>query len=159
MTPDTGQIDQLDVKLIEALREDPRVGLLEIARRVGVARGTVQARLARLEARGGLPGSGPEVEAARMGYPIAAFVFVELNQGRLTEAAEAARAVPEGLEGDAVSGQQDLIGRGAAGGRGQQVLARRGARAPPDPLKGVTKGVGAGRAPPADPAPLRVPAQ
>jgi DNA-binding Lrp family transcriptional regulator len=111
MTPDTGQIDQLDVKLIEALREDPRVGLLEIARRVGVARGTVQARLSKLEARGVITGYGPEVEPARMGYPIAAFVFVELNQGRLGEAAEAARACPEVLEVDAVSGQQDLICR------------------------------------------------
>jgi DNA-binding Lrp family transcriptional regulator len=46
-----------------------------------------------------------------MGYPIAAFVFVELNQGRLAEAAEAARACPEVLEVDAVSGDQDLICR------------------------------------------------
>src|SRR3954452_17347851 len=111
VAPETGQIDQLDVKLIEALREDPRVGLLEIARRVGVARGTVQARLAKLEARGGVTGDRPEGEPANMGYPIAAVVFVELHQGRLTEAAEAARAVPEVLEVDAVSGQQDLICR------------------------------------------------
>src|SRR5690242_6509580 len=95
MTPGSGQIDQLDVRLIEALRDDPRVGLLEIARRVGVARGTVQARLRKLEERGVVTGYGPEIEPARMGYPIAAFVFVELNQGRLAEAAEAARAVPK----------------------------------------------------------------
>ena len=76
MPPDTGQIDQLDGQLIKALREDPRVGLLEIARRVGVARGTVQARLAKLEARGVITGYGPEVEPAAMGYPIAAFVLM-----------------------------------------------------------------------------------
>jgi DNA-binding Lrp family transcriptional regulator len=111
MAPETGQIDQLDVQLIEALRADPRVGLLEIARRVGVARGTIQARLSKLEARGVITGYGPEVEPSKMGYPISAFVFVELNQGRLAEAAEAARAVPEVLEVDAVSGQQDLICR------------------------------------------------
>jgi DNA-binding Lrp family transcriptional regulator len=111
MVPETGQIDQLDVTLIEALREEPRVGLLEIARRVGVARGTVQARLKKLEQRGVITGYGPEVEPAKMGYPISAFVFVELNQGRLTEAADAARACPEVLEVDAVSGQQDLICR------------------------------------------------
>jgi DNA-binding Lrp family transcriptional regulator len=111
VAPETGQIDQLDVKLIEALRQDPRVGLLEIARRVGVARGTVQARLAKLEQRGVITGYGPEIEPTKMGYPIAAFVFVELNQGRLAEAAEAARAVPEVLEVDAVSGDQDLICR------------------------------------------------
>ena len=111
MAPDTGHIDQLDVDLIEALRAEPRVGLLEISRRLGVARGTVQARLHKLEQRGVVTGYGPEIEPAKMGYPISAFVFVELNQGRLAEAAEAARAVPEVLEVDAVSGQQDLICR------------------------------------------------
>jgi DNA-binding Lrp family transcriptional regulator len=109
MAAKDGQIDQLDVDLIEALRADPRVGLLEIARRVGVARGTVQARLTKLETRGVITGYGPEIEPSAMGYPIAAFVFVELNQGRLEEAVAAARGVPEVLEVDAVSGQQDLI--------------------------------------------------
>jgi DNA-binding Lrp family transcriptional regulator len=108
---DTGQIDQLDARLIAALREAPRVGLLEISRRIGVARGTVQARLAKLEARGVITGYGPEVEPRAMGYPIHAFVFVELNQGRLPEAAEVVSAVPEVLEVDAVSGPQDLVCR------------------------------------------------
>src|SRR5258707_161651 len=105
MSPNTGHIDQLDARLIEALRADPRVGLLEIARRVGVARGTVQARMAKLEARGVITGYGPEIEPHAMGYPISAFVFVELNQGRLEDAAEAARAVPDVLEGDASAGR------------------------------------------------------
>ena len=114
MASNTGQIDQLDGRLIEALRADPRVGLLEIARRLGVARGTVQARLAKLEARGVITGYGPEVEPGAMGYPISAFVVVELNQGRLAEAAEFLASVPEVLEADAVSGPQDLICRIAA---------------------------------------------
>ena len=111
MADATGHIDQLDADLIDALRADPRVGLLEIARRLGVARGTVQARLAKLEQRGVITGYGPEIEPAKMGYPIAAFVFVQLRQGRLAEAAAAARAVPEVLEVDAVSGVEDLICR------------------------------------------------
>jgi DNA-binding Lrp family transcriptional regulator len=49
-------IDELDARLIETLHENPRVGLLEVARRLGVARGTVQARLAKLEARGVITG-------------------------------------------------------------------------------------------------------
>jgi DNA-binding Lrp family transcriptional regulator len=39
-------IDSLDARLIATLRANPRVGLLEVARQLGVARGTVQARLA-----------------------------------------------------------------------------------------------------------------
>src|SRR3954447_24369253 len=81
-------IDELDARLIAALREQPRVGLLEISRRLGVARGTVQARLAQLEARGGVSGHGPEVDPSAMGYPISAFMLIELTQGRLAEAVE-----------------------------------------------------------------------
>jgi DNA-binding Lrp family transcriptional regulator len=107
-------IDSLDARLIAELRANPRVGLLEIARRLGVARGTVQARLAKLEARGVITGHGPEVDAAAMGYPISAFVFVELSQGRLREAATALEGIPEVLEADAISGPQDMVCRIAA---------------------------------------------
>jgi DNA-binding Lrp family transcriptional regulator len=104
-------IDALDARLIETLRDNPRVGLLEVARRLGVARGTVQARLAKLEARGVITGHGPEVDPGAMGYPIAAFVLVELAQGRLPEAVAAMEAIPEVLEADAISGPQDVICR------------------------------------------------
>jgi DNA-binding Lrp family transcriptional regulator len=104
-------IDQLDASLIATLRDYPRVGLLEIARRLGVARGTVQARLAKLEARGVITGYGPEVDAAAMGYAISAFMLVELAQGRLAEAVGVMEGIPEVLEADAISGPQDLICR------------------------------------------------
>ena len=104
-------IDRLDARLIATLREFPRVGLLEVARRLGVARGTLQARLAKLEARGVITGHGPEVDPAAMGYAISAFLSIELAQGQLAEAVAAMEAVPELLEADAVSGPQDLVCR------------------------------------------------
>ena len=42
-------IDELDARLIALLTTEPRVGVLEASRRLSVARGTVQARLSRLE--------------------------------------------------------------------------------------------------------------
>ena len=104
-------IDDLDARLIEELRENPRVGLLEVSRRLKVARGTVQARLAKLEQRGVITGYGPEVEPAAMGYPILALMLLDLGQGRLEEAVEALDGVPEVLEADAVSGPHDIIAR------------------------------------------------
>jgi DNA-binding Lrp family transcriptional regulator len=104
-------IDELDARLIAALREQPRVGLLEVARQLGVARGTVQARLSKLEARGVITGYGPEVDPGARGYGIQAFVLLELAQGRLAEAAEVLREVPEVIEADAISGPQDLLCR------------------------------------------------
>jgi DNA-binding Lrp family transcriptional regulator len=104
-------IDELDARLIETMRSSPRVGLLEIARRLGVARGTVQARLAKLERDGVITGFGPEVDAPALGYAITAFMLVELAQGRLADAVAAIETLPEVLEADAISGPQDLICR------------------------------------------------
>jgi DNA-binding Lrp family transcriptional regulator len=104
-------IDELDARLIATLRANPRVGLLEVARQLGVARGTAQARLAKLEARGVITGHGPEVDPDAMGYAISAFMFVELSQGRLKEATAALDRIPEVLEADAISGEQDLVCR------------------------------------------------
>ena len=104
-------IDGLDARLISTLAENPRVGLLEVARRLGVARGTVQARLAKLERAGVITGHGPEIDPAAMGYPISAFMLIELAQGRLAEAVAAIGAIPEVLEADATSGPHDLICR------------------------------------------------
>ena len=107
-------IDPLDARLIAKLREIPRAGLVEVARQLGVARGTVQARLAKLEARGVITGYGPEVDPVAMGYGIQAFVLLELAQGRLSEAAAVLEAAPEVIEADAISGPQDLLCRLAA---------------------------------------------
>jgi DNA-binding Lrp family transcriptional regulator len=110
----TSQVDQLDARLLAELRAHPRLGLLEISRRLGVARGTVQARLAKLERRGIVTGFGPDVDPAELGHRLQAFVLLELTQGRLAEAVEALERTPEVLEVDAISGPQNPICRVAA---------------------------------------------
>lgn len=105
------RFDQLDARLISALRTNPRVGLLEVARQLGVARGTVQARLQKLESSGVITGHGPEVDPHALGYTVTAFVLIELAQGRLGEAASVMAEMPEVLEADGVSGPHDLICR------------------------------------------------
>src|SRR5260370_38126704 len=120
---DNMTIDQLDADLIATLPANPGVGLLEVARRLGVARGTVQARLAKLERTGVIVGHGPEIDAVALGYPISAFMLIELAQGRLVEAAAALEAVPEVLEADAISGAQDLICRVVARDTGERQKA------------------------------------
>ncbi|MBA3489668.1 MAG: AsnC family transcriptional regulator, partial [Longispora sp.] len=60
-------LDELDVRLIRLLLTEPRIGVLECSRRLGVARGTVQARLDRLIEGGVLRGFGPEIDPAALG--------------------------------------------------------------------------------------------
>jgi DNA-binding Lrp family transcriptional regulator len=106
-----GPVDQLDARLIALLRDEPRIGLMEVARRLQVARGTVQARLAKLTERGVVRGFGPELDPHRMGYPLMAFVFLQITQGRLREAVSLLEEVPEVLEATATSGPSDLLCR------------------------------------------------
>jgi DNA-binding Lrp family transcriptional regulator len=107
----TSPIDALDARLIATLAEQPRIGLTEVARRLGVARGTVHARLDRLLERGAITGFGPELDLAALGYPILAFVSLEIAQGRLAEAVDWLREIPEVLEAHGTTGQRDLLCR------------------------------------------------
>jgi DNA-binding Lrp family transcriptional regulator len=119
-------IDQLDARILTTLREEPRIGVLEISRRLGVARGTVTARLEKLQARGVVIGFGPDLDPAQLGYPVLAFVFLEIVQGRLDEAVVDLREVPEVLEAHSVTGARDLMCRVVARDNGhlQDVINR-----------------------------------
>jgi DNA-binding Lrp family transcriptional regulator len=107
----SGPVDRLDARLIALLRDEPRIGLMEVARRLQVARGTVQARLAKLTERGVVRGFGPELDPHRMGFPLMAFVFLQITQGRLQDAVKVLDEVPEVLEATATSGPSDLLCR------------------------------------------------
>ena len=122
----TSPIDGLDARILTTLQEEPRVGVLEISRRLGVARGTVTARLEKLQARGVVTGYGPDLDPERMGYPVLAFVFLEIVQGRLDEAVADLHEVPEVLEAHSVTGARDLLCRVVARDNGhlQDVINR-----------------------------------
>jgi DNA-binding Lrp family transcriptional regulator len=107
-----GRIDDLDARLIALLVEVPRIGVLECARRLRVARGTVQARLDRLLSRGVIRGFGPEVSPAALGYGVTAFVTLEIRQSRGHDPVSAHLAtIPEVLEVHTITGTGDLLAR------------------------------------------------
>jgi DNA-binding Lrp family transcriptional regulator len=105
-------LDELDVRVIEMFAGEPRVGVLEASRRLGVARGTVQARLDRLQARGIITGYGPDIDPAALGYGVTAFVTLEIRQVGGHDPV-AARLVPiaEVLEAHTITGAGDMLCR------------------------------------------------
>ena len=104
-------VDDLDVRLLSALAEQPRIGVLELARRLGVARGTAQARLDRLQARGVVRGFGPELDVSALGYTVTAFVTVEIRQGRGHDVQRHLASIPQVLEVHTITGPGDLLCR------------------------------------------------
>ncbi|MFF2545812.1 Lrp/AsnC family transcriptional regulator [Kitasatospora sp. NPDC058063] len=104
-------IDILDGRLIRLLAEEPRIGVLECSRRLQVARGTVQARLDRLQAKGVIGGFGPEVDPAAIGYPVTAFATLEISQGQGADVRAHLASVPEVLELHTITGIGDMLVR------------------------------------------------
>ncbi len=110
-------LDDLDRNLIDLLAAEPRVGVLEASRRLGVARGTVQARLDKLESRGVVTGWGPDLSPAALGYGVSAFLTLEISQAGGHDAVAARLAeIPEVLEVCTITGVGDLWCRVVARG-------------------------------------------
>jgi len=101
-------IDELDARLLVAMSQSPRAGVMELARRLGVARGTVQARLDRLRATGVVTGFDPDLDLATLGYSVTAFVLLEIAQGGLEAVVEHLRTIPQVLEVHTTTGPGDL---------------------------------------------------
>jgi DNA-binding Lrp family transcriptional regulator len=124
-------MDDLDATLIRLFADSPRIGVLEASRRLGVARGTVQARLDKLVRGGVISGWGPELEPEALGYPVTAFLTLEIRQaspdratdpttdratGRATDGGHESVArhlagIPEVLEAYTITGAGDMWAR------------------------------------------------
>ncbi|MGP3948442.1 Lrp/AsnC family transcriptional regulator [Streptomyces sp. 7N604] len=104
-------VDALDARILRLLLEQPRTSAREYARILGVARGTLQARIDRLERDGVITGSGPRLSPAALGHPVLAFVHIEVTQGHLDDVGDALAEVPEIIEAFSITGGGDLMTR------------------------------------------------
>lgn len=102
-------LDSLDMRVLILCLTQPRAGVREYARTLGVARGTVQARLDKLEEAGVLDGWAPTISPSGLGFGTLAYLRLNLAQGVLDEVAEALRSVPEVMEADTIAGESDLM--------------------------------------------------
>lgn len=105
-------MDALDATLLRLFSDEPRIGVLEASRRLGVARGTVQARLDKLSRTGVIAGWGPELDTDAIGFPVTAFLTLEIRQGSGHETiARHLAAIPEVLEAYTITGAGDMWAR------------------------------------------------
>jgi DNA-binding Lrp family transcriptional regulator len=103
------RVDATDARLLLALAEDPRATVMALSQRLGLARNTVQARLTRLESTGVLVPFDRRVRADALGYPLGAYVTVQVVQRSLADVSDALAAIPEVLEVTGLSGVSDLL--------------------------------------------------
>lgn len=108
------RIDPSDVRLLLALAAHPRATALALAAQTGLSRNTVQARLATLEKQGVLDSFERQIPPALIGYPLTAYITIQVTQRRLDEVAADLASIPEVLQVDGISGQSDLLAHAVA---------------------------------------------
>ncbi len=101
--------DRVNVQILRELRDDPRLTMTELGRRVGLSSPAITERVRRLEERGVIRGYRIDIDPAALGLAIAAYVRIRPNPGQLPKIAELARSIPEIVECHRVTGEDCFI--------------------------------------------------
>jgi Lrp/AsnC family leucine-responsive transcriptional regulator len=101
--------DERNLALLRLLQAEPRLGVAELARRIGMSAPAVRERLLRLEEAGVIRGWRLELEPRALGYPLTVFVRIRPMPGQLPKIAELARAMPQVAECHRITGEDCFI--------------------------------------------------
>jgi DNA-binding Lrp family transcriptional regulator len=104
-------LDDVAIRVLRALPGAGRPGVLELARLLGLARPTVQARIDRLSETGAVAGYGPDVDLHRLGFTVTAFCSLQVSQGHEQPVIDGLRAIPQVQEAHKTTGDADLLCR------------------------------------------------
>ena len=102
-------LDAINVRILRALAEDPRMSMSALARSVGMSGPAVTERVQRLEESGVIRGYRLDIDPAAVGLPVAAWVRVRPGPGQLMKIAELAVAVPEVVECHRITGEDCFL--------------------------------------------------
>jgi Lrp/AsnC family leucine-responsive transcriptional regulator len=102
-------LDARNVELLRLLAGTPRMGISELARRVGMSAPAVRERIQRLEEAGVIKAYRLELDPGALGYPVTAFVRVRPMPGQLPKLIEVARQMPQVSECHRVTGEDCII--------------------------------------------------
>ncbi|AYQ28001.1 MULTISPECIES: Lrp/AsnC family transcriptional regulator [unclassified Polaromonas] len=102
-------MDDTDRQLLSLLRDDARASVASIAKVLRVSRGTVQNRLARLEADGTITGYTVRLKPQAEGHRIRAFMTVAVEGNRTDAVLAALRGDPAVSALHTTNGRWDMV--------------------------------------------------
>ena len=102
-------MDDLDWQIIEQLRANARLPAVTLAKRLGVARSTVQARIDRLESDGTIAGYTVRLGGAAKPVRIRATVLLAVEPRLTPQILGRLKALPDVTSAHTASGRFDLI--------------------------------------------------
>jgi DNA-binding Lrp family transcriptional regulator len=78
-------LDEIDMKILEALTLDARLSSREVAKHCGVSIGTVLSRIRKLEQQGIVKGYSASLDHEKLGYELTVVSEITVSKGRLLE--------------------------------------------------------------------------
>jgi Lrp/AsnC family transcriptional regulator, leucine-responsive regulatory protein len=104
-------LDDINLRLLEELRTDGRIGMAELGRRVGMSAPAVAERVGRLERAGVITGYRAELDPAALGFPVSAIVRIRPSPGQLQRVREVAMEAEEVGECFRITGEDCYLMR------------------------------------------------
>jgi len=104
-------LDAVNLRLLEELASDGRLGMAELGRRVGLSAPAVAERVQRLERAGVITGYRAEIDPGAVGFPVAAIVRIRPFPGQLQRIPDIARESEEVAECYRVTGEDCYLMR------------------------------------------------
>ena len=102
-------LDDVDRRIVDALRRDGRASMRALAERLHVSRAGLLRRVERLHAAGVITGYRAEVDPERVGFGLSAYVHVSISQHSWKDVRRRVAEIPEVWHAALVSGQDDLV--------------------------------------------------
>jgi Lrp/AsnC family transcriptional regulator, leucine-responsive regulatory protein len=102
-------LDAVNRQVLAILADDARINTAELARRVGMSAPAVRERINRLEEAGVIRGYHVDIDPAKVGLPVAAWVRVRPGPGLLPKVADLARRTPQVSECHRITGDDCFL--------------------------------------------------
>ena len=77
------EVDNIDLKILEILRDDAKKPFTEVAKKVHVSQGTVHVRMNKMEEAGIVEKTTVKINYAKLGFDITAFIGIYLEKSAL----------------------------------------------------------------------------
>jgi len=104
------QLDEIDARLVDLLQADGRATQLELARSVRLSQPAVAERIRKLEQAGVITGYKAQVDPAKLGIDITAFIGVSIEHPKyFDDFARVVLRLPEILECHRVAGHDSYL--------------------------------------------------
>ena len=103
--------DPVNLQILRALIEKPRISNADIARAVGMSGPSARERVQRLEDSGLIRGIRLDLDPKLLGYPVAIMVRIRPAPGQLQKIIELAQSTPRVVECHRITGEDCFIMR------------------------------------------------